>query len=107
MKYFLPAAKDDGEAEETFQAIRKFAKMTLGWETSDRKIFRLKYKHDGKDYYAEVGKTDQDTGEIIIAILESNAYLICTPNRGVLRGMPLLVGKESAYSIEDFDESKR
>jgi hypothetical protein len=29
-------------------------------------------------------------------------YLVCTPNRGVLRGMPLLVGKGDALQVEDF-----
>jgi hypothetical protein len=40
----------------------------------------------------------------VIAILETNAmaYLICTPNRGVLRGMPYFVRKDEVLSIVDF-----
>jgi len=43
------------------------------------------------------------TGEQLVAILESNAYLLCTMNRGVARGEPILVGKSEVVRIEDFN----
>ena len=80
----------------------------MGWKVSDRRIFSIAYVHNGKDSYAEVGKADPDIGETILVILESNSYLVCTQNRGVLRGMPLLVGKEGrygeAYKVTDFED---
>jgi len=109
MKFFLPHAKNKEQAEKNYEAIKRFAKDTLGWNVKDRRIFRIKYTHDGKNHYAEVGKTEQIEGEEVIAILESGysdtiVYLICTPNRGVVRGMPILVGENEAYSVVDFDE---
>jgi allophanate hydrolase subunit 1 len=107
MKFFIPHAKDEEQKEHFYEAIRKFAKEQLLWDITDRRIFSIHYRHDGKDGYAEVGKREQlggMEGEEVIAILESNAYLICTPNRGFLRGIPILVGKEEAYSVVDFDK---
>jgi hypothetical protein len=104
MRFFIPHAKDKEEEIEVYTAVKKFAKENLGWSISDRKIFSIDYVHDGKRYRAEVGKVENLIGEEVIAILESNAYLICTPNRGVIRGEPILVGTESAHSVVDFDK---
>jgi len=41
---------------------------------------------------------------MLIAILESNTFLLCTPNRGVLRGEPIMVGKREVDYITDFDK---
>jgi len=109
MKFFIPHAKDKEEEHKVYDAIRKFARDQLKWNITDRRIFSIRYTHDGKGYYAEVGRTEQVEGEEVIAILESGysdviVYLICTPNRGVARGMPILVGENETYSIADFDE---
>ena len=103
MKFFVPKTKDEVEAQQIWEATKKFAEETMGWKVSDRRIFSIAYRHDGKDSYVEVGKPDPDIQEPVLVILESNAYLVCTPNRGVLRGMPLLVGKEEAREIRDFE----
>ena len=50
----------------------------------------------------EVGKPDPRNGELVVAILESIIYLVCTPNRGVLRGMPLLIAESELTDITDF-----
>jgi hypothetical protein len=104
MKFFIPAAKDDKNAKEIYEGIIKFAKENTWKEIKGRKIFSIAFNHDGKDYVARVGEIYSHTGEQVIAILESNAYLVCTPSRGVLRGMPILVGKNEVYSIEDFED---
>ena len=41
----------------------------------------------------------------MIAILESNSYLVCTQNRGVVRGMPILVGREQKNEVTEFQAS--
>ena len=104
MKFFIPLAKDDKEAQEIYGGIIKFAKETAWKEIKDRKIFSIAFNHDGKDYIARVGEKYSVTGEMVMAILESETFLVCTPNRGVLRGMPILVGKNEVYSIEDFED---
>jgi len=104
MKFFVPEAENETEALSVWNATRKFAEETLGWEVSERRIFRISYRHDGKDYSVEVGKPDPRIGEVVLVILESNTYLVCTPNRGVLRGMPILVGRNEVKRTADFLE---
>ena len=101
-KFFIPKARDDAQAQEVWQVVKKFAEKNLGWDVSDRRIFSIAYHKHGNDYYVEVGKPDPRNGELVIAILESVTYLVCTPNRGVLRGMPILVGGSELRNITDF-----
>lgn len=103
MKFFIPSAEDEADAEEIYEAIKRFAKLTLGWDVTDRRIFSIRYRHHSSEYYDEVGKESGMNGEKVTAILESNAFLICTPTRGESRGMPILVGKSSAISVVDFE----
>ncbi len=107
MRFFVPETKNETEAQTVWEATKKFAEETLRWEVSERCIFSIAYQHDGKDYYAEVGKPDPRIGELVLVILESDTYLVCTPNRGVLRGMPILVGRNEARKITDFLEYSR
>lgn len=103
-KFFIPKAKDDAQAQEVWESVKKFAEETLDWDVSDRRIFSIAYQKHGKDYYVEVGKPDPRNGELVIAILESIIYLVCTPNRGVLRGIPILVGRSELTEITDFKD---
>jgi hypothetical protein len=103
MKFFLPHIADEAMALETFESIRKFVEETTGWTVSSRKVVSLRYYHEPMDHYAEVGKNDPSIGEEIIAILHSNTFLICTRNRGVLRGLPILVGENEVYEATDFE----
>ncbi len=104
MKFFVPHVKDKKQEEIVYEGIKRFAKENLAWEITSRRIFSIQYNHEGKEYYAEVGKEEQVVHEKVIAILESNTYLICTPNRGIVRGTPILVGKKEAFSVVDFEE---
>lgn len=103
MKFFIPHTDDEKHAENVYEAIKKFAKESTGWNISDKKIFSIRYIHNGKEYYAEVGKKEGLEGEEVIAILASNTYLVCTSNRGVVRGDPILVGFNEARNIVYFD----
>jgi hypothetical protein len=102
--FFIPLAKDTEQAELVYDSIKQFAKQTVGCDATDKRIFSLAYGHDGRQYYAEVGKPEPREGELVIAILEMHSmpYLVCTPNRGVARGMPYLVGKNEALSLVEF-----
>ena len=51
----------------------------------------------------EVGKPDPHNHELALVILESTTYLVCTPNRGVVRGIPILVGKDKVEKTTDFE----
>lgn len=103
MRFFVPAVKDEADAEMVWEATKKFAEEMLGWKISERRIFSIAYQHEGKDYHVEVGKPDPRNSELVIAILESTTYLVCTPNRGVVRGIPILVGQDKVGKTIDFE----
>ena len=102
MKFFMPAVDNEEKAEELYLATKKFATQTC-WPVTDRRIQSIRFKDKGRPVLAMVGEVEPITGETVVAILESNAYLVCTPNRGVLRGQPILVGKAEVVSVIDFD----
>ena len=84
MKFFIPHAETTNVAEERYKAIKAFAKDNLGWNVSNRKIYRIGHFDTGEDHIAKVGKVTETNNEEALAILESNAYLVCAPNRGFL-----------------------
>lgn len=103
-KFFIPASKDENNAEIIYDAIKKFNATSTACGIRENRIFSIHYAHNGISYYAEVGQIEKRTKEIIVAILESErCYFVCTPNRGVLRGAPILVGKNEAGLINKFD----
>lgn len=75
MRFFVPKAKDDTQAQAVWEATKKFAEENLKCQASERRIFSIAYHHHGEDYYVEVGKPDPRNGELVIVILESNPYL--------------------------------
>jgi len=103
MKFFVPAAKDDAYAEELYSAVVNFAEETTRWKVTPRRIYHIRYRHDSRSYDARVGEIEPRSGEPVVAILESQCVLICTPNHGVIRGMPILVGAGEHSEIEDFE----
>jgi hypothetical protein len=50
-----------------------------------------------------VGETDPRTGQLIVAILRSDDYLICTPYYGVHRGEPLRVAAADVSNVQYFE----
>jgi hypothetical protein len=102
MKFFIPNAKDDKQAQDIFEGILNYNNRIIG-KILDRKIYSITYKHHNIKYLAAVGGNEVRTNEQIIAILESNSFLICTPNRGVDNGIPIIVGYDEILSVEMFD----
>jgi len=103
MKFFIPLEEDEKKAEEIYEAIKSFAHTTMGWQIHETRIYSIYFSHDGKQYTATVGESAPEIGELVVAILASSgAYLVCTPNRGVIRGMPYLAGK--VHSVTEFDK---
>ena len=102
-KFFDPAARDRAQAEEMRAVIRRFLE-TQRRQTSDRRIFRLNYVHNGELRVAQVGELfGPELPETVIAIFEGEGiFYVCTPNRGVRRDEPVLVGA-SGTRVTDFD----
>lgn len=109
MKFFVPAAKDAAQAEEVYEGIRKFNAKEMGASLSPRRIYSIGGTHNSKRFVATVGEPFESLGEPVIAILldtSRNCYFICTPNRGVLRGVPYLSGSNEIDSVEDFEATE-
>jgi hypothetical protein len=106
--FFVPEMPDAASAEQTYQAIRTFVhEQAPGWAISDRRIYQLDYTHHGRDYRSRVGAIGADLGEPVFAIFEAvhgdeRLYYVCTPNRGVLGGVPFSVGGGEIRRIADF-----
>lgn len=54
---------------------------------------------------AQVGEPERMTGEPVIAILDSDPYFICTPNRGVLDGVPIVIDRHDVLEVVDFESA--
>lgn len=106
MKFFIPGATDEQSAERVYGATKEFLSTELGASFSDDRIYRLNYVHDGTRYEAVVGTPHALNGEPVIAILYEpgrRLYHVCTPNRGVLGGMSILVGGHTVRGSEHFE----
>ena len=106
MKFFIPLITDSKVAAETLEGIKKIiVAQGMGDVITERRIFSIDFLHNSKEYHAEVGKKEQDTGETIFAIVESNnMYYIVTPNRGVFQGVPLYTGYNEVRCVTEFED---
>lgn len=102
--FFIPAASDPEEAERVYEATRKH----VGGLESSPRIRALSWYHDGQMRSAEVGKPMPEYyaagGEPVVAIFDGGAvYLVCSANRGVIRGGPVMAGKGHQTHASYFD----
>ena len=102
------------ESEDEREGIRKFVEVTMGRKVNSREIKAIwvhpRSEHKGiyDDIKIEVGeyldnRMSDTPDEKVMAIFKSNAFLVCTPNRGVLRSIPYLYEKEGVYKVEEMD----
>ena len=108
MEFFVPAAEDRAEAERVYAAFARF----VGAPVLDKRIWKLKWVHNGMDMQCKVGgalPSYYQTGdEPVLAIFDcGNLYKICTPNRGGLRGDPVLSGKNFNSSAMYFEPPEK
>jgi hypothetical protein len=102
VKFFVPHADSPEQAERVWQATRDFL-IDNGFQVSERRIYSMRYQHDGKDCFDKVGEMDRYGHEMILVLLETpSVYLCCTANRGVLRGHPILTGKGPDTFVTEF-----
>jgi hypothetical protein len=106
MRFFVPKFNDPAKALELWENIRTFSTTTMGREPKIRKVFRIEYDHKGREAFAEVGQLHLANTqlEIVVAILDCHdVYLVCTPSRGVLKDMPILVGYPEVSRVVEFE----
>lgn len=111
--FFVPFADGPEQAEEVYTSVKAFM-LKVAFKPSDRRVYSIAYRHNGRDYISTVGEKEPE-GETVIAILETfnptPLYMICTPNRGVATGDPILAGDVSrvidfAITTEGSDDNQ-
>lgn len=108
MEFFVSAAQDHAQAERVYEAIAQFVAAPV----TDNRVWKLRWKHNGMDMQCKVGQplpAYYRTGlEPVLAIFDCGSlYKICTPNRGGVRGEPVLAGKNSHSSEVHFTSGIR
>ena len=102
----MPQA-DKGNTEATYQAIVAQVKDQLGWKLSERRIYSLHYLHDKKEYTVQVGElVPREHRFQVLAIFESNAYVVFTRTPDGYSGTTILVDKNEALGVVDFEPIK-
>ncbi len=109
MKFFIPAADGPEQTRRVYAAIKTFLGEQLGATFSPRRIQGFSYVHNTQRYNAQVGKVHTGNGELVVAILhepQRRLFHVCTENRGVARGMSILVGEDEVGNnvVTDFDD---
>ncbi len=105
-EFFIPNIDDSTKAEDLFAKVRKFNEEEMDATLAERRFYQIDYTHGGKHYVATVGEPEQRGGETVVCILldtKRSCYFVCTPNRGFLRGQPILVGAHEINSVQEFD----
>ena len=105
MKFFipLPYSNNEQQLEEIYLSIKSFM-ITQGFTPTEKKIRKIEYVHNEKQCSDCVGENCCINKEPVIVILECETYyLTCTPNRGFLRGEPIITGKHYDTCVTFFD----
>jgi hypothetical protein len=120
MKFFIPCSPDEAEGESIWNGVRRFL-AEGGYPTTERRIRRLAFRHDGEHFDLEVGghhpgmeddpllteePEDPAFRCLVMAIFEAgdrSCYYLCMPYRGVFRSDPWLVGIDSVTAVEEFE----
>lgn len=107
MEFFVPNTHTRDAAERIYRSIRGFLGEAPGQQRySTRRVYRLRWSHNGNEHQASVGEVTGFNGEVVIAILyefRRDLYHVCTPNRGVNRGNSILAGGSAVTFVDDFE----
>lgn len=107
MNFFLPFAENTTQAESTYKDLLNYHGIE---NCSLRRIYSLRYEHNGKSFYDKVGEKENDwnAGTILAIIPAGIGYYVwtdiiysdrCQEKRCNIK----LVGKQEVKSVEYFD----
>jgi hypothetical protein len=104
MRFTIKGFKDSDQ-ERIYQGIAKFVQQASPTPITNKRVWSIDCELDGKHQTLRV--TDSSIlGEDVICIFETERngpFLICTDNRGVTRGMPIMIGKDKVHAVYCFD----
>jgi hypothetical protein len=102
--FFVPELDSGGEsAEDVYAGIRSITRSETGYEPQEQRIFRLDFRHEGKDVEAEVGRPDPILGQTVLAILDlgrSRPYVIHCAGNGAAATQ--ILADRPVYSVTEF-----
>jgi hypothetical protein len=96
IEFFIPGTNTKEEAESVYEAIRLHNKSFC---PNSERIYKIRYRHDNKEFEETIGIASKRNKEIVIAIFNCG-NIVCTGSRGVVRGEPMFV--EIPYYVEHF-----
>lgn len=109
MDFFVPEADDEAEAEEVWHATKNWVEKKRD-QVTERRIYSIEYADPDtqRTHAVAVGDDVPGVGEPAQVILESatgtvDVYYLCSPNRGVLGGSPVMVEKQHVQRVEEFE----
>jgi hypothetical protein len=106
MKFFVPQAKPS-EYNQVYQGICDSVKDQLGWKLSPRRIASLRHLQHKTELQFEVGQlAPPENYYQVLAILESNAYIIYTRSSDGRSGTTILIDKAEVLAVTDFNLSR-
>ena len=71
MKFFVPHAVDQKQANGVWSSTKEYLEKTFGYLISDRRIFSIAYVPRIEELTCEVGKQLDRTGPMVLVILEA------------------------------------
>lgn len=102
MNFFLPAAADPEVAEEFLCAVKSFTEDATGWTVLPGRACSIEYWEEGDLKRVTVGNLYE--GETVECILNSDRLmLVCTANRGIGWGAPIIVDKVAVATVRWFN----
>lgn len=107
MRFFVPFADDDGQAEIIWSGLRERL-LDLGLPTTRRRIHALSLDDRRPGWRLHIGDETPDTGEPVLVILESSdldLYFVFTPDHGLRSGEPYPIALPDHGSAIAFAET--
>jgi hypothetical protein len=104
MRFFIPSANDPHQAEEVYRKMRELIKNS-GGSVSERRIYSLRFRHDGTQQTAMVGSDRHCFGNgPVLAIFEgpNGVHYVCTQDSGNLESQPHPVDQAEIIEAEEF-----
>jgi hypothetical protein len=104
-RFFVPRTSKS-EAEPAYLEIKRLLIDQLRVSILERRIFSLSYangKNDRDKWYAEVGQPGQQERQYeVVAIFESNLFIIVNRTEHGAPGPIVLVNKDEVTAVEEF-----
>ena len=109
MKFFIPFAEDEAEAEAIYADIRRFVIKMTHANLSEKRFGGLLIHEDyanAERQEIRVGMECFHNNELVIAILwdhKRQIYMVCTPSRGISQDRPIMFKKKMVLETYEFD----